>query len=215
MPQLITLWHKLQDLVLSSSTFQEPVFQIDDVALELWKSDQLRNAEALLTSTITSSQNTSHHALASRALVRTRLQEWDTALADAEKVFVAPLPPLFCILTCTKAIEIRPSVIGYIAKSVALVGKGDKDKGYQTCDIAFALFHSSHVCFLLLVKVCILPTCCHSLVYISKAIIVFMAGDCRNAVSRVDDLTATVPFDPVYYIVQACPLPAHTQRRHY
>ncbi|KAF8127990.1 hypothetical protein EV363DRAFT_1343208 [Boletus edulis] len=48
-----------------------------------------------------------------------------------------------------------------MAKSVAHVGKGDKDKGYRTCDIAFEHFHSSHVTFLLLIK----------------AIIVFMAGE--------------------------------------
>ena len=140
--------------------------QIDDAALNLWKCDQLRDAEALLTFTITASRNTNHYALASRALVRARLREWDTALADAEKVFVAPLSPPISILTYTKAIEIQPSVVGYIAKSVALVGKGDNAKGYQTCDIAFALFHSSHVCFLLLIKVCIFPTCCYALAYI-------------------------------------------------
>ena len=55
----------------------------------------------------------------------------------------------------TKAIEIQPSVIGYIAKGVALVGKGDRHGGYRTCDIAFERFHSSHVSFLLLAKVCI------------------------------------------------------------
>ncbi|KAF8130831.1 hypothetical protein EV363DRAFT_1334567 [Boletus edulis] len=41
-----------------------------------------------------------------------------------------------------------------MAKSVAHVGNGDKDKGYRTCDIAFEHFHSSHVTFLLLIKVC-------------------------------------------------------------
>ena len=58
----------------------------------------------------------------------------------------------------TKAIEIQPSVIGYIAKSVALVGNGERHEGYRACDIAFERFHSSHVSFLLLVKVCILRT---------------------------------------------------------
>ena len=104
--------------------------------------------------------------LANRALIHARLREWDTALADAEKVFVVLLSPPIFVLTYTKAIEIQPSVVGYIAKSVALVGKGDNTKGYQTCDIAIALFHSSHVCFLLLVKACIFPTCCQPLAYI-------------------------------------------------
>ena len=59
----------------------------------------------------------------------------------------------------TEAIEIEPSVIAYIAKSVALVGNGDRHGGYRACDIAFERFHSSHVSFLLLVKVCIFRTC--------------------------------------------------------
>ncbi|KAF8127919.1 hypothetical protein EV363DRAFT_1342475 [Boletus edulis] len=46
-----------------------------------------------------------------------------------------------------------------MAKSVAYVGSGDKDKGDRTCDIAFEHFHSSHVTFLLLIKVCIFSTC--------------------------------------------------------
>ena len=53
-----------------------------------------------------------------------------------------------------KAINIQPSVIGYIAKGIAHVGNGEKDKGYRACDIAFERFHSSHVTFLLLIKVC-------------------------------------------------------------
>ncbi|KAF8120480.1 hypothetical protein EV363DRAFT_1459149 [Boletus edulis] len=61
-----------------------------------------------------------------------------------------------------------------MAKSVAHVGNGDKDKGYRTCDIAFEHFHSSHVTFLLLIK----------------AIIVFMAGEHIDAISRLDDLIA-------------------------
>jgi hypothetical protein len=58
----------------------------------------------------------------------------------------------------TKLIEIQSSVIGYISKSVTLIGKGERHKGYRACDIAFVRFYSSHVTFLLLVKVCILRT---------------------------------------------------------
>ncbi|KAF8421136.1 hypothetical protein L210DRAFT_3654613 [Boletus edulis BED1] len=74
-----------------------------------------------------------------------------------------------------------------MAKSVAYVGSGDKDKGDRTCDIAFEHFHSSHVTFLLLIK----------------AIIVFMAGEHIDAISRLDDLIATVRFNSVCYTVQA------------
>ena len=112
-----------------------------------------------MTAAIPESRNSIHHVLASRALVRARLRQWDAALVDAEEVLV----PLFShTLTVTqiynKAIKIQPSIIAYIAQSVALVGNGEKHKGYRACDIAFERFHSSHVTFLLLVKVCIFRT---------------------------------------------------------
>ena len=60
---------------------------IDGPALNSWKLDQLVNTDALLTTEITmASQNPSHHALTSRALVRARLQQWDAAIADATEV---------------------------------------------------------------------------------------------------------------------------------
>jgi hypothetical protein len=118
-------------------TFQEPDIQIDSAALDAWRLDQLEEAEALLTAAIPTSQDSRHHVLASRALVRTRLEHSDAALDDAEK-----------------SIEIQPSVIGYIAKSVAHVRQGKKYDGYRACDIAFERFHSTHVSFLLLIKVC-------------------------------------------------------------
>ena len=72
-------------------TFQEPDIQVDDAALHSWKHDQLENADALLTVAIPESWNPTHHVLASRALVRARLRQWDAALVDAEQVVV----PLF------------------------------------------------------------------------------------------------------------------------
>ena len=136
-------------------TFQEPDIQIDDAALESWKHDQLENANALLTAAIAESRNPTHHVLASRALVRARLRLWDAALVDADQVLVALFSHTLTLTSIyTKAIKVQPSVIGCIAKSVALVGKGDRQSSYRACDIAFERFHSSHVSFLLLVKVC-------------------------------------------------------------
>ena len=57
-------------------------------------------------------------------------------------------------LVYTKALEIEPPLIAYIAKSLAHVGNGERDKAYRACDIALERFHSSHVTFLLLLKVC-------------------------------------------------------------
>ena len=137
-------------------TILEPDIRIDGAALHSWKHDQLENANVLLTAAISESRNSNYHALGSRALVRARLRLWDAALVDAERVLVALFshtPTLTSIYT--KANEIQPSIIGYIAKSVALVGNGDRQSGYRACDIAFERFHSSHVSFLLLIKVCI------------------------------------------------------------
>ena len=140
-------------------TFQDPDIQIDDAALHAWKHDQFENAEALLTAAISESRNPNHHVLASRALIRARLQQWDAALVDAEQVFVALFSHTLSLTSIdTKAIKIRPSVMDYIAKSVGLVGNGERYSGYRACDIAFERFHSSHVSFLLLVKVCISRT---------------------------------------------------------
>ena len=135
-------------------TFQEPDIQIDDAALHSWKHNQLANAEALLTAAIHESRNPIHHALASRALVRARLRQWDAAIADATKVCVALFSRVLWLIYI-KSLKIQPSVIGYIAKSVALVGNEEKHKAYRTCDIAFLRFHSTHVNSLLLVKVCL------------------------------------------------------------
>jgi hypothetical protein len=73
-------------------TLQEPEIQIDDTVLHSWKHGQLGDAEALLTAAIPESRNPIHHVLAGRALVRARLQQWDTALVDAEEVLVTLFP---------------------------------------------------------------------------------------------------------------------------
>ncbi|KAF8547868.1 YVTN repeat-like/Quino protein amine dehydrogenase [Imleria badia] len=147
-----------------------PDIQVDCASFDVWKYDQLANTKALSTPPTREPQTHSHRALASRALVRARLRQWDAAIADAKE-----------------SIKIEPSIIGYIAKSMALVGKGEKNRAYRACDIAYEHFHSTHVSFLLLIK----------------AIVVFMAGDHDDAISRVDDLIDAVHFNSICYVVQA------------
>lgn len=65
---------------------QEPDIRIDDVMLDSWKHDRLANAEALFAAPIYDSRNLSYNVLASRALVRARLHQWDAAIADATQV---------------------------------------------------------------------------------------------------------------------------------
>ena len=107
-----------------------------------------------MTAAIDKSPNPNHHILATRALVRAHLGKWDAALVDAGNV-------VFFLLTCVlaltlvyiQAIKIQPCVIGYITKSIAHIGNGERDKGYQACDIVVGLFDSPHSAFLLLIKV--------------------------------------------------------------
>ena len=114
-----------------------------------------------------------------------------------------------------KSIELEPSIIGYIAKSVALVANGEKHKAYRACDIAFEYLHSSHICFFLLVKVCIpYTTWLSSTAHMAhwQAIVVAMAGEYDDAISRIDDLMRTVQLDSICYVVQACAYHTTTQR---
>ena len=53
----------------------------------------------------------------------------------------------------TKSIEIQSSVVGYVAKCVALFGKGDVHAGCRACDTALMYFYLNHVAILLLIKV--------------------------------------------------------------
>ena len=85
--------------------------------------------------------------------MRARLQNWDEALVDAEMVLVAH--SLTLTPSRTKTIDAQPSMIAYIAKSLAHVGKGEKDKAYLACDIAFEHSHASHIPLPLHIKVCI------------------------------------------------------------
>ena len=58
------------------------------------------------------------------------MRQWEAALVDAEEVLVALFLHILTLTSIyTKAIKIQPSVIGYIAKSVALVGIGEKHEG--------------------------------------------------------------------------------------
>ena len=129
-----------------------------DTTVDSWKEDRLVDTEASLTEIITNSPHRNHHALANRALVRRRLRDWHHHLAidDARNVGLrSPSRTLVFTLNYHKSIEICPSVIGYIAKSVALIGGGKKVEGCQAFDLAFRHCRPNEVDFLLLIKVCV------------------------------------------------------------
>ncbi|KAG9310380.1 hypothetical protein JVU11DRAFT_9515 [Chiua virens] len=151
-------------------TLQEPDIRIDDSVLSLWKHDKLAQAEILLTTVISMDPNRRHHMLASRALIRARMRQWGAAIDDARQ-----------------SINIQRSLIGYIAKSVALVGNGEDHEAYETCDIALEHFHSSHVTFILLMK----------------AILKSMAGDHIRGISLMNNLISEIHFNSICYVIQA------------
>jgi hypothetical protein len=95
-----------------------------------------------------------HDALANRAIVRAHLRRWDVAIVDVEKVSPCLLShPLYLTLINSKSINIRPCVIGYISKSVALIGGGKKEEGCRVFDLVFTHCHPHDLDVLLLVKV--------------------------------------------------------------
>ena len=61
---------------------------INDVAFKSWTQDNLSHVEQLFTDDISHPFNPFYRsrALAQRALVRTRLKQWEIAIDDAEKV---------------------------------------------------------------------------------------------------------------------------------
>lgn len=135
---------------------QIPFVHISDTALHSWRQDWLADTEASLTDTITNSGHPSHDALANRAIVRVHLRRWDVAIDDAEKASPCLLSrPLFLTLIDSKSINICPSAVGYISKSVALIGGGKKEEGCRVFDLAFTHCHPHDLDFLLLVKVCV------------------------------------------------------------
>ena len=70
---------------ISHLHLMQPDIRIDNAALYAWKNGRLTKAEGLLTSAISTSRDTAH-VLASRALVRAYMRQWDAALVDAEEV---------------------------------------------------------------------------------------------------------------------------------
>lgn len=65
--------------------------QVSDAALKPWIQGNLKNAEAILSREL---DGPSHHALANRALVRTHLKQWDTAIEDVKKALPSLFPSL-------------------------------------------------------------------------------------------------------------------------
>ncbi|KAF8427620.1 hypothetical protein L210DRAFT_3136383 [Boletus edulis BED1] len=98
-----------------------------------------------------------YHMLAYNALRKVRLENWSSAYDDA-----------------TKSITTLPSTMGYIAKALAQIGRGEPSEAMQVFDIALRSCDSRESNLLLLIK----------------AVALFVAGKYDTAISRVHDLIA-------------------------
>lgn len=121
----------------------------------------LSTAEELLTKEIDADIN-NYTSYANRAFVMARKLDWDHALQDA-----------------IKSISIKPSLLGYISKSIALCGKGQIGDARKAFDFAFVSANGdsriAHFLFLI------------------KAIVLFNANEHEEAIQRVQELAVDFP----------------------
>ncbi|KAH7904324.1 hypothetical protein BJ138DRAFT_934634 [Hygrophoropsis aurantiaca] len=103
-----------------------------------------------------------HNAFSNRALVRAHRFQWDVALADAQM-----------------SINIRPSVIGYVALSIALCGQGDVGDAMHSLDLGFIDGNGSVDTIRLFLLL--------------KAIIVFNNVQGNEGIARITDLIKARP----------------------
>ncbi|KAF8551893.1 hypothetical protein OG21DRAFT_217664 [Imleria badia] len=150
-----------------------PFIDVTIAVFDSWQRDQLADSDASLSEILSNYLYKNHLTLANRTL---------SSLLSHTLMLIMNPPH--------KPIKICPSVIGYIAKSLALIGGGGKREGCQVFDLAFRHCDRTDVDLLLLIK----------------AVVLFMAGEHIEAVSRVGNLIATVDSKSICdtgYVVQA------------
>ncbi|KAF8556862.1 hypothetical protein OG21DRAFT_1495255 [Imleria badia] len=140
----VTLRSLRDILPVSYFTINLPFMYIGDAAFKPWRQGDLTRVEELLTEDIIHPVNPFHHAhaLAHRALVRSRSKQWDMAIDDAKK-----------------SIKVQKSVIGYIAHALAHLGNGDHESAMRVFDLTFGNGLPSENKLLLLIKAVILFEC--------------------------------------------------------
>ncbi|KAG6369523.1 WD40-repeat-containing domain protein [Boletus reticuloceps] len=114
---------RLWDILPSSYlTVNLPLMHISGAVFKSWtQGDWTRVEEVLAQDIMRPSDSLSHaRALALRALVRTRLKNWDMALDDAKT-----------------SLGIQGSVIGYVSHAISLVGSGEYEAAMDEFDSVF------------------------------------------------------------------------------
>ncbi|KAH7908863.1 hypothetical protein BJ138DRAFT_1115465 [Hygrophoropsis aurantiaca] len=138
-----------------------------------WRSGDLTKAEEALSEVIKANMN-DHNAFTNRALIRAHEVQRDRALEDAQM-----------------SINILPSVLGYVALSIALTGQGRSEHAMQAFDLGFVVCKDdvNIIRFLLLIK----------------SIIIFNYGRRDEGIERITDLIKAHPGNDNFlcYSVQA------------
>ncbi|KAF8550473.1 hypothetical protein OG21DRAFT_1446572 [Imleria badia] len=139
-------FRSLRDILPSSYfTIDLPLMYISDAAFKSWTEGNLTRVEALLTQEVLHPSNPFHHAcaLAHRALVRTRLKQWNTAVNDAKQ-----------------SIGIETSLIGRVTLAIGLAGSGEYESAIRDFDdLVFSDGLPAENRFLLLIKAIIMFEC--------------------------------------------------------
>ncbi|KAH0838859.1 hypothetical protein J3R83DRAFT_7273 [Lanmaoa asiatica] len=123
----------------------------------------------------------------------TALDSWkqhrlaDTEASLTETITSSQHPSHHALASRALSVKIQPSVIGYIAKSVALICGGKPQEGCWVFDFVFRHCDPIDMSLLLLIK----------------AVVLFMAGEHDDAISCVGNLIATVHLNSIFRVVQA------------
>ncbi|KAH0825664.1 hypothetical protein J3R83DRAFT_11721 [Lanmaoa asiatica] len=171
-------------------TSRLPLMNVSEEAFRLWIKQDLHKAEEKLSREINPENSNHYVARANRALIRASLKQWDTAIADATQVashLISPVAHVYSSVPGPKSLAIQRSIIGHIAKAVALVGRGEHELAFETFDLVFRDCSADETRFLLLIK----------------AILLFVAGKRENAIARVKDLIAGTDDSAMYNYLQA------------
>ncbi|KAF8554888.1 hypothetical protein OG21DRAFT_1496708 [Imleria badia] len=128
--------------------------------------------------------NETYHVLAHNALLEVRSRNWSSAYEDAKKVkFHSRFGGVMSTHPHVESIVARPSVVGYIAQTLAQIGMGEPEEAMRVFDLAFRNCDPKESNLLLLIKTAIL----------------FVARKCDTAILRVHDLLAVSRDDETTY----------------
>ena len=94
-----------------------------------------------------------HNVHSYNGLLKVHSEQWSSAYENAQKVHVGP--HLACVTsthTNDKSLDSQVSAMGYIVKTLALIGRGESEKATQVFDLVFGNCNPNESSSLLLIK---------------------------------------------------------------